>query len=61
MQLDYPLYEVIVVDAASTDNSIPIIENDFPKVRLIRKGKIGIGEALNYGMSFAKGSSSFLI
>jgi hypothetical protein len=55
MQLDYPLYEVIVVDAASTDNSIVMIERDFPEVRLIKKGKIGIGEALNYGISLARG------
>jgi GT2 family glycosyltransferase len=55
MQLDYPLCEVIVVDAGSTDNSITIIERDFPKVRLIKKGKIGIGEALNYGISLAQG------
>lgn len=55
MQLDYPLYEVIVVDAASTDNSVAIIERDFPEVRLIKKGKIGIGEALNYGISVAQG------
>ena len=55
MKLDYPLYEVIVVDAASSDNSIPIIENDFPLVRLIKKGKIGIGEALNCGISASKG------
>ena len=55
MQLDYPLYEVIVVDAASTDNSIAIIERDFPEVRLIKKGKIGIGEAINHGISSAHG------
>jgi GT2 family glycosyltransferase len=54
-QLDYPLYEVIVVDAASSDNSITIIERDFPEVRLIKKEKIGIGEAINYGVSLAKG------
>ena len=55
MQLDYPLYEVIVVDAASTDKSVAIIERIFPKVRLIKKGKIGIGEAINYGIAAAKG------
>ncbi len=55
MQLDYPSYEVIVVDAASTDNSITIIERDFPGVCLVKKGKIGIGEALNVGISLAQG------
>jgi GT2 family glycosyltransferase len=54
-QLDYPLYEVIVVDAASSDNSVAIIERDFPEVCLIKKGRIGIGEALNYGISMAHG------
>lgn len=55
MELDYPLYEVIVVDAASADNSTAIIERDFPKVRLVKKGRIGIGEAINCGISMAKG------
>ena len=55
MQLDYSSYEVIVVDAASSDNSVAIIEQNFSKVRLIKKGKIGIGEALNCGMSLAQG------
>jgi GT2 family glycosyltransferase len=55
MQLDYSPYEVIVVDAASSDNSVAIVEHDFPRVRLIKKGKIGIGEALNCGMLTAKG------
>lgn len=56
MRLNYPNYEVIVVDAASTDSSREIIERDFPSVRLIRKGAIGIGEAINFGIYVAKGS-----
>ena len=55
MQLDYPLYEVIVIDAGSTDNSVAIIKHDFPKVRVVEKGKIGIGEAINCGIALAQG------
>ncbi len=55
MKLDYSLYEIIVVDAGSSDNSVAIIERDFPKVRLIKKGKMGVGEAINCGIFAAKG------
>jgi GT2 family glycosyltransferase len=54
-RLDYPRFEVIVVDAASTDDSVAIVERDFPWVRLIRLGKVGIGEAVNVGLRLARG------
>lgn len=53
--LNYPNYEVIVVDAESTDGAPDMVEKDFPKVKLIRKGKIGIGEAINIGINLANG------
>lgn len=55
MELDYPLYEIIVVDAGSSDNSVAIVERNFPKVIVLKEGKMGVGEALNYGIKAAKG------
>lgn len=55
LELNYPRYEVIVVDAGSTDKSPQMVKEDFPWVKLMEKGRIGIGEAINYGISAAKG------
>jgi len=53
---DYPgSYEVIVVDAGSTDGSPKMVEEEFPEVKLIRASRIGIGKALNSGLRLAQG------
>ncbi len=41
---DYPNYEVVVIDNASTDDSLAFVEASFPQVRLIRHSE-------NYGFS----------
>jgi GT2 family glycosyltransferase len=44
-------FDVIVVDNASTDDSVQMIENDFPKVRLIKnKNNFGYAAAINMGL-----------
>ena len=55
MRLKYPNYEVIVVDAGSTDGSGQMAERDFPNVILLKKGRIGIGEAINWGILRSRG------
>ncbi len=52
---NYSNYEIIVVDAASQDGAPEMVEKEFPTVKLLRKGRIGIGEAINYGIMVAKG------
>jgi len=53
--MSYPNCEIIVVDAASTDGSAEFVEENFPKVKLIREKRIGIGEAINVGIRASKG------
>ena len=55
--LNYPKskYEVIVVDAGSTDGSPEMVEREFPEVKLIRAERIGIAEAINKGIKHARG------
>ncbi len=52
--LDYPNYEVIVVDDGSRDRTAEIAK-DFPGVRLIRQPNKGLSVARNVGMYAARG------
>ena len=60
-QIDYPSYEVIVVDNGSTDDSVPTIRQAFPQAHLIETGEnlgyaggnnVGIRHALERGADF---------
>ncbi len=54
LQMDYPDYEVILVDDGSTDNTQDIAK-DFPKVIHIRQKNMGLSVARNVGMKAARG------
>lgn len=55
-RLNYPNYEVIVVDNASTDGSADFVGENYPKVRLVRNKKnLGCAGGNNSGMKIAKG------
>lgn len=57
----YESYEVIVVDNGSTDGTVPMIEAEFPEVRLIRmSNNVGIA-AYNVGFLEAKGKYIVII
>jgi len=54
--------EVIIVDNASTDNSISIIEKNFPEVSLIKnKDNLGFGKANNQASKLAHGRYLYLL
>jgi len=55
-------YEVIVVDDASTDNSIEMIKKKFPEVKLIKNKKnLGFSKSLNAGIRNSKGNFVLLL
>lgn len=52
-QLDYPNYEIILVDDGSTDNTQEILK-DFPRIKNIRQPNMGLSVARNVGMQAAQ-------
>lgn len=55
-------FEVIVVDNASSDDSVQYIKNAFPEIKIIQNEKnIGFGRANNEGLKIAKGEFVFLL
>lgn len=54
LSLDYPNYEVIVVDDGSSDDTRAILER-YPSVRTIHQPNLGLSEARNVGLRAATG------
>ena len=58
LKLDYPSFEVIVVDDGSSDATATIgkkLEAEYPQVRCLLKSNGGKANALNYGIEHASG------
>jgi len=52
----YDNYEIIIVDNASTDNSLESITDDFPQVKIIRNEKnVGFAAGNNIGITHSTG------
>lgn len=63
--LNHPLssnYEVIVIDNASTDNSVSMVKKEFPQVKLIKnKRNLGFSKANNQGIKKTRGEYILLL
>jgi N-acetylglucosaminyl-diphospho-decaprenol L-rhamnosyltransferase len=60
--LDFDQYEVIVIDNASIDDSIQIVQNKFPKAQIIKlKKNIGYGRANNVALRQVKTAFALLM
>jgi hypothetical protein len=53
--LEYTNYEVIVVDAGSTDGSREMLKTEFPWVNLIKVERKGLAECNNLGVKYSHG------
>lgn len=59
---DYPNYEIIVVDNASTINPVPAWKEKYPQVTFIRsETNLGFAGGNNLGIAEAKGDLFFLV
>ncbi len=57
-----PACEVIVVDNASSDDTVEVVRRDFPEVRLIETGmNLGYAAGNNVGIEAARGRHVFLL
>jgi GT2 family glycosyltransferase len=62
MEQDYPDFEILVVDDASTDDSVAYIRDHFPSVRVhSRPEQGGFAKAANTGIRMAKGHYIILL
>jgi len=60
--LNYPNYEVIVVDNASTDGSVEFVEKNYPEFKIIKNKKnLGTAEGSNVAIPQARGKYIFWV
>jgi hypothetical protein len=60
--LNYPNYEVIIIDNSSTDGSVAYVREEFPEVRIIELDQnFGFAKANNIGVDFARGDYLFFL
>lgn len=59
---DYPNYEIIVVDNASTDGTVKAVRRDFPGVKIVENRKnLGFSGGMNAGVRKSRGKYVVLL
>jgi len=64
LALDYPDFEVVMVDNGSTDGSVELVRQKFPSVHVVENGSnLGYARGFNAGLEYAaaRGAEYFLI
>jgi len=55
-------YEIVIIDSASSDGSVQMLEKEFPQVKLIANSvNNGFTKAANQGLAIAQGEYIFLV
>jgi GT2 family glycosyltransferase/2-polyprenyl-3-methyl-5-hydroxy-6-metoxy-1,4-benzoquinol methylase len=58
-QLEYPNFEIVIVDNGSTDESVTVISNQYPEVSIIQNGEnLGYAGGNNIGIKWALNKES---
>ena len=64
LEMDYPNYEVVMIDNGSSDDSVSFVREDFPTVHVVEnRANLGYARGFNRGLEFAaaRGADFFLI
>jgi GT2 family glycosyltransferase len=64
LAMDYPNFEVVMVDNGSTDESVAFVRQKFPSVHVVENGKnLGYARGFNAGLEYAakRGTEYFMI
>ena len=62
LKLDYPQYEIVLIDNNSSDDSVAYTQTTFPQIRLIQnEGNIGFSKGMNVGLHQHKNDIAVLL